>query len=57
MYFYARLREVHHCEGERGAERLVRVNHPDGRVLHYEGERGAERKVRVVKPDGEVYHY
>ena len=39
-------------EGEKGAERLVRVVRSDGMVHHYEGEKGTERLVRVVRPDG-----
>jgi hypothetical protein len=42
---------VLHFEGEQGAERLVRVEQPDGQVLHCKGEQGAERLVRVEHPD------
>ena len=41
-------------EGERGAERLVRVEFPDGQVEHYEGERDAEQAVRVERPSGDA---
>jgi len=37
-----------HYEGAKGAERVVRVVYPSGRVLHFEGEKGAECMVRVV---------
>ena len=41
---------VAHFEGERGAERVVRVDGlPGGEVRHYEGERGAELLVRAWK--------
>ena len=45
---------VLHYEGDIGAERMVRAEHPDGPVQHFEGERGAERMVRVQYPDGRV---
>ena len=48
--------EVEHYEGERGAERKVRMV-DDGHERFYEGERGAERKVRKLDKDGEVEYY
>ena len=39
-----------HLEGEKGAERVVRVDLPSGKVVHLEGERGAERKRRARRP-------
>lgn len=47
---------VVHFEGERDAERQVRVERADG-VEHFEGERGAERLVRIERADGVVEHY
>jgi len=44
-------------EGKDGAERVVLVKWPDGRVHHYEGERGEERVVRGDGSDGSVHHY
>jgi len=49
--------DVLHCEGEKGAERLVRMVSADGAVRHFEGEDGAERCVRAVFADGTVHHY
>ena len=47
-----------HYEGEKGAERVVRVVTPSGAmVAHYEGEKGAERVVRAVHPSGVATHY
>ena len=36
-------------EGEKGAERFLRVEHSDGRVFFFEGERGVERIVRECR--------
>ena len=44
-------------EGERGGERLARMELPGGQVSHFEGEKGAERLVRTELPDGQVSHY
>ena len=44
-------------EGEKDAEWVVHVAHPDGTVRHYEGEKDAERLVRQVHTDGTVQHY
>ncbi|EOD29612.1 hypothetical protein EMIHUDRAFT_365780 [Emiliania huxleyi CCMP1516] len=49
--------QVQHFEGERGAERLVRLKFASGQVQHFEGDAGAERKVRTVFADGAVAHY
>ena len=46
---------VQHYKGEKGTERMVRGEHPNGNVLHYEGEE--ERRVRVESADGDVQHY
>ena len=48
---------VFHNEGERDAERLVRVESTSGMVFHYEGERGAERKTRAEGPGYGVTHF
>ena len=52
---------VIHFEGEKGAERMVRMVDLMGfviqYVIHFEGERGTERKVRAVDPSGVVIHY
>ena len=48
---------VRHFEGERGAERLVRVVGADGTVEHYEGEQGAARLVRMETASGIVQYY
>ena len=39
--------EVQYYEGEKGAERVVRVEYVDGKALHCDGERGAERMVQA----------
>ena len=44
-------------DGESGAERLVRLELPDGVVQHYEGPSGAQWLVRIKYPDGVVAHY
>ena len=44
-------------EGEKGAERRVRMVCANGIVVHYEGEKGAERLVRVVRANGDVGHF
>ncbi|EOD38558.1 hypothetical protein EMIHUDRAFT_313094 [Emiliania huxleyi CCMP1516] len=49
--------QVQHYEGEKGAERKVRMETANGNVLHYEGERGAERLVRTVFTSGNVHYY
>ena len=43
-----------HYEGEKGAERIVRIELPNGQVELYEGEMGAERMVRADLADGET---
>ena len=48
---------VHYYKGEKGAERVVRVQLPNGQVRYYEGERGAERMVREEHFSGTVQHY
>ncbi|EOD33565.1 hypothetical protein EMIHUDRAFT_313970 [Emiliania huxleyi CCMP1516] len=48
---------VQHYEGERGAERVVRMESADGEVAFYEGERGAERMVRMESANGNVQYY
>ena len=45
-----------YLEGEMDAERVVRIERPDGTVMHYEGEKGAERRVRIERL-GTVHHY
>ena len=49
--------KVQHYEGERGAERWVRMELANGNVQHYEGERGAERVVCAEFPNGNVQYY
>ena len=49
--------QVKHFEGERGAERKVRMEFSDGEVRYYEGMKGAERVVRAVRADGAVQHF
>ena len=49
--------KVQHYEGERGAERMVRVESANGNVQYYEGEQGAERCVRAEFANGMVQHY
>ncbi|EOD26166.1 hypothetical protein EMIHUDRAFT_236964 [Emiliania huxleyi CCMP1516] len=49
--------KVQHYEGERGAERWVRMELANGNVQHYEGERGAERVVCAEFPSGNVKYY
>jgi len=44
-------------QGERGAERKVRVERLDGTIFFYEGEKGAERNVRVEQPDGIIFFF
>lgn len=41
------LGSVHHFEGKKGTERIVRCEEPDGTVFHFEGEKGTERSVKV----------
>ena len=41
-------------EGEKGAERLLRMIFANGNAGHYEGEKGAERVVRIVGANGTV---
>ena len=48
---------VAYYEGDRGAERRVRIEYPDGAVSHFEGEMDAERLVRCELPDGSVDHH
>ena len=49
---------VRHYDGERGAERLMRVElTTDGTVRHFDGERGSEHLVRVEWADGTVGFY
>ena len=49
---------VHFYEGERGVERLVRMElADDGGVEHYEGESGAERLSRAEFANGEEVQY
>ena len=45
---------VRYYEGEKGAERVVRKERPDG-TAYYEGGRGAEQLVRAEFADGEVH--
>ena len=50
-------RAVAHFEGEKGAERTVRLHHPSGgNVAHFEGEKGAERMVRLEHTSGVLIH-
>jgi len=44
-------------EGERGQERVVRKEYPNGIKVFYKGERGQERVVRKEFPDGNVDKY
>ena len=46
-----------HFEGEKDAERLVRMVDYGGCVYHHEGKKGAERLVRVVWPNGDVLYF
>jgi len=49
--------QMQHYEGEKGVERVVRVEFPSGNVQHFEGGRGVERKVRSVRASGSVKYY
>ena len=51
------VRTIRYYEGEEGAERVVRIEPPNGMVKHLEGEKGAERVVRGELPGGEVRHF
>ena len=44
-------------KGEKGAERVVRMERPGAVVAFFEGERGAERKVRLEGPDGTIVFF
>ena len=41
--------------GPSGAERIVRMEWPDGRVSHYEGD--SERLVKMEWPDGRIGYF
>ena len=43
--------------GERGKERMVQAENPDGQKVFYEGERGKERMVQAENPDGQKVFY
>ena len=49
--------QVVYFEGQRGAERQVRLVWPNGAVNYYEGEQNEERFVRAEYPNGQVEYY
>ena len=55
--FVTALWFVEHHEGEKGAERRVRVVRANGAVKHYLKARRALSGMRMVTTDGMVEHY